>query len=234
MIWINPFGFGGGGGGAPTFPTIASIWEWWEPDLGGFADDDPIVTLEGQVAPGAGHDFTATSEPAYKAGIVNGVGVARFNGTTEFMEAVDPSALTAAHLWMVIKVVTENTGGGVWQFGTSASTNHYAFTDSNIYDGSCSTTRRTVGNPTPALTDWNVVEVISVSGEFTYNLNGTQLFTSGTNTVGINASCKIGVSHTLEKACDIAGVYLFDAKLSAPDRALMVTYLNDRFGLSIS
>lgn len=221
----------------PFLPSdLADIWEWWEPSRGGFADNDDIATLAGEVAPGAGHDFTAgaTVEPVYKENILNGLGVARFNGTTEFMDAVDPSALTAAHLFMVIKVVTEDTGGGVWQFGTSGSTNHYAFTDGNVYDGSCSTTRRTVGDPAPTvLTNWVVVEVVSISGEWTYKLDGTQKFTTGTNTVGINTSCKIGVSHTLEKACDIAGVYLFSAKLGAPDRTSMVDYLNDRFGLSI-
>lgn len=227
-----------GGGSAPTFPTFADIWEWWEPSRNGFVADQFIGTMAGQVAPGAGHDFTQTGadslKPIYKENIVNGVGVARFDGSTESLANVNPSALTAAHLWMVINVVAEQTATGVWQFGTSASTDHYAFTDGNIYDGACSTTRRNVGNPVPSLQAWRVVEVVSVSGEWTYKLDGTQLFTTATNTVALNTNCKLGVWGTLEKACDIAGVYLFSAKLSAGDRTLMVNYLNSRFGLSIS
>lgn len=199
--------------------------------------------MAGQEAPGAGHDFTqaiGASQPQYKASILNGLGVVRFDGSDDRLENVNPSALTAAHLFMVIKVVSETSATGVWQFGTSGNTDHYAFTDGEIYDGAASNTRRNPGNPTLALTDWRVVEVTSVSGAWDYLLDGAHGFASGdtlptaSNTVALNTNCKIGVWGTLEKACDIAGVYVFSAKLSAPNRTLMVNYLNDRFGLSIS
>lgn len=236
---INPYVFGiGGGGSNPTFPTITDVWEWWEPERGGFADNDAIGTLVGQVAPGAGHDFvqaTAGNKPTFKTGIVNGLGVARFDGATDYLEDVDPSALTAAHLFIVIKPVVETHVGGVWDFGTSASQNHYKNPgDLLIYDGSCSTTRRTVGAPGMTLDTWRVKEVVSTSSEWTYTLDGTQLFTTGTNTVGIKTDCFIGQDNTNERACDIAGVYLFSAKLGTTDRNLMVTYLNARWGLSMS
>lgn len=233
---------GGAAAPPPDDPsTIASIWEWWEPSRGGFADNDAITTLAGEVAPGSGHDFTQSTvglKPTYKASILNGLGIARFDGTDDSLQNVNPSALTAAHLWMVIKVATETAATGMWQFGTSGSTDHFAFTDNNIYDGACSTTRKTVGNPTPALVAWHVVEVVSISGEWTWRLNGAttgagEFFTTATNTVGISTNCKLGTWGTLERACDIAGVYLFSAKLTT-DRATMVTYLNDRFALSIS
>lgn len=231
---INPYALGtGGGGGPPTFPTLASIWEWWEPSRNSLTPDAAIANMAGQVAPGAGHDFSrASGQPIYKDNIINGLGVARF--TNQILENVDPSALTAAHLFMVVKMVTEGTATGPWKWGTSASADHYAFTDGNIYDGSLSNTRRTVGNPTPLLTDWRVVEIISTGTEWTFNLDGTQLFTTGTNTVGITSSCKLGTNGSNTKDYDFAGGYLCSAKLSGADRTSLIAYINSRFGRSSS
>lgn len=234
---INPYAYGGAAPPPDDPSTIASIWDWWEPSREGLANNDPISTLTGQVSPGAGHNFTQTltARPTFIDSVVNGLGVARFDGSNDFMGSVNPSALTAAHLWMVIKVVVQNHVSGTWDFGTSASQNHYALpADSKIYDGSCSNTRRDCGVPAADLTQWQVPEVVSTSSEWTYKVSGTQLFTTGTNTVGIKTDCHIGQDNTNERACDIAGVYLFSAKLSAGERTTMVAYLNDRFGLSIS
>lgn len=224
--------------GVPTFPTIASTWDWWEADRSGFADNDAIATLPGQVSPGAGHDFTqgtAANRPTYKAGIVNGVGVARFDGANDFLGGVNPSALTAAHVFMVIKPVVESTVGGMWDFGTSASGNVYVNPgDLLIYDGTCSSVRKVVGAPGMAINVWRVVEVVSISGKWTFRIDGTQIFTTAVNTVGIKTDCQLGQDNTNERACDIAGLYLFSAELSGGDRTLMVNYLNPRFAKSIS
>ena len=227
-----------------TPSDLASIWDWWEPSREGLADTDPIATLTGQVAPGAGHNFTQgtlANRPTYKANQLNGLGIADFlNGVdADYMIGVDPSALTAAHLFIVIKADADPPGTSIvpWKFGTSASPDHYPFTDSKFYCGACSTSRRDCTNPAAALTSWRVVEVISTATEYTVKLDGTQLFTSGTNTVGITNSCVLGASSTTGNnpwAGEFAGIYLCSAKLSAGDRTDMIGYLNTRFALSSS
>lgn len=99
-------------------------------------------------------------------------------------------------MFMVIKAKNDpalNQGdSGFVTFGTSVSLNHYPFIDSIIYEGSFSTVRQTVGNPTTSLAQLNLYNVLSKSGNYTSYLNGTQIFTTSTNTVGINSNPKIG------------------------------------------
>lgn len=200
--------------------------------------------MAGQFAPGAGHDFTqanASRRPDFIDNVINGLGVVRAPSTVETLQNVNPSALTAGHVFIVIKNVAETSNRSPWAFGTSASQDHYAFTDNSVYCGIGSTTRRTIGDPTPLLAAWRVVEVVTTSSEWTYRLDGATtgtgvFFTTATNTVAFKSSCVIsGFADTNGWGNgDIAGVYIFSAKLSSGDRTLMVSYLNNRFALSIS
>lgn len=244
---INPYVHGAGAPAPPAFPSIASIWDWWEPDRGGFANNDPIGTLVGQVAPGSGHNFvqgTAGAKPTFVTNQINGLGIARFAvaGTADWMNGVNPSALTAVHCFIVRLIPADPplTSQIAWAFGSDTVPDAVPFTDSNIYAGPFSTVRKTIGNPAISLAAWRVYEIVSVSGEFTWRIDGATtgagvFFTTGTNTVGIVTSCVIGADVNNANQCneDIAGIYIFSAKLTT-DRAAVVTYLNTRFGLSIS
>lgn len=239
--------FSGTGSTSISPSDITGAWEWWEPSREtGYADSDPMDILTGQVSPGTGHDFTQPTggnKPLFKTNIINGLAVAQFAGTTWFAN-VDPSALTEAHVF----VVWEKTNGDTnlcfpWQFGTSASLNAYPDPSSanKIFDGTCSTTRRDCGDPAPTLAAVRVVEVVSTSSEWTWRIDGATsgagvFFTTATNTVGIRSDCRLGAWTGIGNGLTgyIAGCYFFSAKLSSGDRALMVTYLNSRFGLSIS
>jgi hypothetical protein len=123
---------------------------------------------------------------------------------------------------------------GLWNTSTDSNNTHYPFTDGIIYDSTGSSARKTVGNPAAALTSWRVVEVVTKSGSWTYWLDGTQLFTTGTNTVSFGNNAKLGQSVTTPFLVGyVAGMYLYSAELSAPDRAVLVSYINTRFGLSM-
>lgn len=223
----------------PFTPSdLADIWEWWEPEREGLADNDPIAILTGQVAPGAGHNWTQSSadqKPQFHTNQINGLGTATF-GSNDNLANVNPSALTAAHIFLIVKNNTEGTASALWDLGTSGNTNHYAFTDNHIYDGSCSTTRRDVGDPVPTLVAWRLVEIISTPAEWTYLLDGLQLFTTGTNTVAIRSNCVFGAKTGALSAWSngrMAGLYICSAKLDSADRNQLVDYLNNRFNLSV-
>lgn len=235
---INPYVFGGGGGATPS--DIANIWEWWEPSRDTYNNNDPVSLLTGQVSPGVGHNWvqaTGTAQPVYLSNQLNGLGIVDFPHVAggDYLSDVNPSALTAAHFFIVLKVDNDPpaTAQVPWKFGTSGSTDHFPFTDSNIYCGAFSTTRQSVGDPAASLASWRVYEIVSTSSEYTALLDGTQLFTTGTNTVGILATCTFGSNLGVNPwDGQVAGLYIFSAKLTT-DRADMVTYLNSRFGLSI-
>lgn len=235
---INPFLISPS---APADPsTISSIWDWWEPSRESLSDNDPISTLNGQFA---AKTFTQTgvNRPTFKANILNSLGVADFVVTPNpsSMTGPDASALTAGQVFLVIKVPSdpgvfgENTP---WRIGTDGSNaDAYTFTDGVVYIGAGSTARKTAGNPSVTTAAWRVLEVITTSSEYTVNIDGTQLFTTGTNTVGFRNGILLGLGPSGGQFTgQIAGLYIFSAKLSSGDRTTMVNYLNDRFALSIS
>lgn len=248
---IDPYVFGAGGG-ATTPSSITSIWEWWEPSREGLSNNDPIITLTGQVSPGTGHNWgqaTSTSRPTYLSNQINGLGVAHFDitggaGGADWMDGVNPHALTAVHFFIVMKMPSDPPGTSqiAWAFGTDTSNpDAVPFTDSTIYAGPFSNARKTPGNPTPSLAAWRVYEVVSTSSEWTWRIDGATtgagvFFTTATNSVAILTNCVLGADANGAnwKNEDIAGIYIFSAKLSSGDRTTMVNYLNTRFGLSIS
>jgi hypothetical protein len=102
---------------------------------------------------------------------------------------------SAVTMFMIVKVKNDpptDPNSGFVKFGTAATVNHFPYSDSNIYDDTFSATRRTVGNPTTPLNQLNIYNVLSTSTEWTAQLNTTQIYTSGINTVDINSNPKIG------------------------------------------
>jgi hypothetical protein len=226
---------------APFTPSdLADIWEWWEPWREGLANNDPIATLTGQVAPGAGHDWgqtDANEKPTFKTNVINGLGAALF-GPTDHMSDVNPSALTAAHWFLVIQNILPTSATCPWRFGTSASSDTYALSaDNKIYCGVFSSTRRDCGDPAPPLTDWHCIEVVSTSSEWTCKLDGNQLFTTATNTVASPNPCTLAANTSTGSLVwnngYMAGIYICSAKLDSTERGQMVNYLNSTFDLSI-
>lgn len=232
---INPYVFGVGGGGISTPSDLADIWEWWEPERQGLADDALMEELTGQANARHMPKVSDALRPTFKTNQINGLGAARFGGAA--VQIPNMSALTASHFFLVIQVDNDPpaTGfGGLHNNGTSGLTSHYCFTDNNIYEGWGTDTRFTVGNAAASLAAWRVYEVLSISGTFTVLLDGTQLNTRASNTVAFpnDATHVIGIITSNFLMGYIAGAYQFDAELSSGDRTLLINYINSRFALS--
>lgn len=233
---IDPYRFATAGG-APSFPSIGSIWEWWEPEREGLADNDPVSQVTGQA--NARHFLqTGSEKPTYKANQINGLGAVRME-QSKWLNFPDMSALTASHFFLVIKIDADppvSGAGGLHRNSSGSTDAHYPFNDSNIYECWGTSSRLTVGNPAAALTSWRVYEVISISGEFTVLLDGTQLNTRATNTVGWNSTTRpFGQTAAGNWTNGYwAGAYQFSAKITGADRTSLINYINSRFGLSSS
>lgn len=176
-----------------------------------------------------------TNRPIFTANQINGLGAARMqNG--DWFELPDFSAITASHFFLVIKIDADppaSGAGGLHRNSNGATDAHYPFNDSNIYECWGTDTRLTVGNPAADLTQWRVYEIISISGEFTVLLDGTQLNTRASNTVGWGGLARFGHTNAGNWTNGYwAGAYQFSAKLSSGDRTAIIDYINDRFGLS--
>lgn len=236
--------YGGGGGSPPVPSTLAQMWMWGEPSREtGLNDGDPMATLTDQL--GGGRNWsqsTASFKPIYKTGILNGLACARGEGfhssIANFWTGPSLAGLTAAHVFLIAKCDTEAVGtndNGLWNFGTQGNNVFYPWTDNKIYDATMSSARKdNISHTGQALTSWRVLEVISTSSEWTMKLDGTQLFTTGTNTVSGNSAPRLMRNDSGDALKGyVAGVYIFSAKQTT-DRATLITYINTRFGLSVS
>jgi hypothetical protein len=113
------------------------------------------------------------------------------------LSGLDFSTFSANSVTMFMIVKAKNdppiqSNSGFVKFGTDPSPNHFPWQSGDIYDGAFSSTRRNVGNPTTALNQLNLYNVLSTSTEWTARLNESQIYTTLTNTVAINANPKIG------------------------------------------
>jgi hypothetical protein len=148
---------------------------------------------------------------------------------------------SAIHSFVVHRRVsattTDITLTGFWGIGTSGLQSHMPFTDGKIYDDGGGATRYDCGTP-PAAVALNIpqaYEVQNQAGSWRNFLNGRPQFTSLTNTVGSGAASPvIGLSPGTTNVYydgDIAEYIFYNRILTANERALLINYLNGRYGL---
>lgn len=221
---------------------VASMWEFWEPRLEGLNDNDPIGQLTGQIAPGSGHNFTqsnSSKKPVYKANIVNGQGVARFDGSDDEMVGANPSGLSAVHFFVVIKIDADPPAAnknGTWSFSSGCL---------GLYPNLADTTKisacdflnagaQVFSKGGMALDTWRVYEVASTATAWKFRLDGTLLHTVGGivghQTNGFNPIGRSGPFDPNFLDGDIAGIYISSAELSNGDRIGLYNYFNNEFG----
>lgn len=105
------------------------------------------------------------------------------------------STLTQGESFMVVRVKNDppiGANSGFINFGTSGSNIHFPWESGNIFDDFGCNTRRDTGNPATTLAQWNLYGVLTKTNNWTSRLNGTQLFTTGTNTVSFSSTPKLG------------------------------------------
>jgi hypothetical protein len=240
-----------GGGATPFNPIVLSPYLDIDPGKFGLNDGNAIGTATDYS--GNGRNFTqatAGNKPTFKTAIVNGLPVMRFDGVDDYLQTTGwPTNLVSAELWIVLKIVSDppspDTKTGFMEFGSTVVRSHFPYTDGTIYDQFGTDTRKTTVNPTPSLASaFHLYHVISKSGEWTSELDGTQLFTTATNTVGWNPAPLIGAGNHTDILGDPSGTpYVFAGdmarllitpELSAGNRTKMKTYVGTVYGLTIS
>ncbi len=237
---VRPGLRGLGGGSAPWTPLTPATPAWW---LRG----DSVVLNGGTVAQwtdksGNGRHWTQGSaplQPTYAASAINGKPGLTFAAAAQ-QELVGPDliavGLTAAETFIVMQLNADPPAAaakcGLWRTESAASVAVVPFTDGIIYDGFGSTARKTTVNPAASMASPCIYSVISTSAEWTSSLNGTQIFTTGTNTVGWNTATRIGSSVTNWFDGVMCEWIVYGAKLSDGDRASVIAYLKARYGIA--
>jgi len=184
-----------------------------------------------------GFDIIGTNTPTYNATGLNSLPSFDFNGTSNYMTVPNVGlGLTSAEVFIAgIRDADPPTDptSGFWFYGSQSGVdNHVPYMDGNIYDAWGSTARKTVGNPTPSLASKFLYNISSASGAWTARLNGTQIFTTATNTVGFRTAPLLGKS---EGAYYYKGKFgsklLLNTVATTTQRTLINAYFNTKYAI---
>jgi hypothetical protein len=140
-------------------------------------------------------------------------------------------------LFIVLKPDHSVTQNSLLKFSSSGvPTDYYYFSDT-IYSSFGSTARNSHTPPYAGagLNAAQVFNVTSVAGEYTARVDGTQVFTTATNTVGWGLAACLGggdnpAAPTQFGTGLIAAVLIYDHKLSTNDRTTVMTGLRTKYG----
>lgn len=232
---------GVGGGGIWTPAALGSPLAIWlkGDDLSG-SDGDAISAWND--ASGNSRNFTqgtGVDQPHLEVAELNSLNVVHFaKANTERLAGSSLSGLSSsASIFRVTKAVSDpgatNVGGPTF-FGTAGSNNHETFTDGSIYNGDLSSARKTVGNPSTTLAQWNIIGITSAASDYKYYINGVQFFSTATNTVAFSTTPVIGRGGGVNADWDgyIAEFILVSNVPSSGDREKIEGYLAHKWGIT--
>jgi len=213
------------------------------------ADDSATITIAtgvSQWADKSGNAYhlvqaTGSAQPAVASGALNGLDVVRFNGSSHRLAVSSfPTAESAYSVYIVVDKAADPANAspkvGAWH-GTSdggvSNASHFPFSDGNVYESFGSSARKTVGNLTPSLASARIWNVNSASGAWSTYLDGTSVFSTGTNTVGMSSTFHVGSNggSTVFLEGDVAEIVMFNSVLSTGDRQALEGYLAWKWGL---
>lgn len=168
----------------------------------------------------------------------NGRGYAQLDGTDDSWNIPDNtfSGVTACEMFAVLQIdndpPAQSQQGGGWKIGSGTFT-FYPFTTAVIFDSFATDTRKTTGNPAQDLEAWHAYQVVSAANLWTSWHNGTQHFTTGTNTVGFAATGLMFGENSNNDNMDgnVGEVIIYKAPKTAGDRTLILNFLSAKWGL---
>lgn len=232
------------GAEAPAvLPSDIRNLRWWLEArfIPGLADGASVATWPDMSR--SGYDATQATgakQPVHRAGVLAGQPVVRFNGSSQYLQALGFSALS---LPLTVFVVAS-------QSGAAGSQRHFLFLDgpsgtlgmfwsdssTNLFLGDATNTWTGLIKATPAL------PLAIYSGQLVPGGGTSSLWANGalqvTNTGTISATLSqpsIGAAAAPSNywAGDIAAIILYDRALSATERDQVQQYLAQTYGLSV-
>lgn len=215
-------------------PPVSGLILWLEGYALELDDGDPIATWED--LSGQGNDATQptpANQPTFKTNVINGLPVARFSAGHRLLLPDLYSGASEGEVFVVLELPS-TSDRGFWTFGTASQSDHYPHSGS-LYNGFGSTSRHGGFNPGVTITDPHIFNVSAGPGSWIARTNGNQVRSDG-NTVAFPSQPVIGRSaggSPQNFDGDIAAILCYDHVLSSGDRDDALTYLADRFGISV-
>lgn len=244
------------GGGGPQPSDLSGLELWLKADaITGVADGGNITTTWPDSSGNARHATSvqgSTDWPIWQATAgPNSTSRVKTYGTTGgtiagagwFTLPNFMTGFTAGDVFVVMRKIVKssalpaNCGPPLGDWGSTTGDLFVFNTDQKIYDGTGSSARKTTVDPGDVTTAAFVYEIRTASAAWSNYKNGTQLFTTATNTVSFNSAPFIG--HTTSNSARYDGyiseVIFFSRVLddTTERKAVIHAYLNTKYGFSL-
>lgn len=221
-------------------PVSTNLKLWLRADTISASDSDALASWSDES--GQSNDATqgtGGNQPIYHTNRINSLPTVTFNGTSQYFSLPDfASAFTQGEVFIVAKVASDppsiQSKTGLWSFGTATNNTHYPWTDGVIYDTWGSTTRHTVGNQFQPLTTQRLYNVSTAAGSWIARVDGVQVLSDGSNTVGFPTAPTLGKSlQSFYLNGEIGEIAIYSAPLSSDDRASVVSCLMTKWDVEL-
>lgn len=218
--------------------TIVGLKFWLDASrISGLSDGAAVAQWDDSSGQGNhATQATAANQPVYKAGVINGRPVVRFDGSNDSLRA--PFGLAHQHTqFVVLRFVV--AGGSPAGFFASDNT---SYAGGFIYTGGKLCVYETGANFSEGSTETagvaSIQSFISASTGLNYRhfKNGAEIVKTGTNNIGTGTPSQyvLGAraNSTSFSNCDIAEVLCYNSALSDSDRARVQNYLGAKYGIA--
>jgi len=149
---------------------------------------------------------STTRRPLYRN--TSGIKSIEFDGSNDYLQMPSLRSYAAGgHVVYSMKLdndppTVSNGGAPIGQTGSSTASDHHPYIDGNIYQGFMSTVRRNTGNPSTSMASWHYEDMWSFTNDWGLALNGTNHYTTATNTVAKADTPFVG-SHIRDQGAEI-------------------------------
>jgi hypothetical protein len=205
-------------------------------------DGDQVVMWRDQADDGNdASQATATEQPLFKTGIINGLPVVRFDGVDNNLEITQfAGGNSAAEIFIVIAVDVDPPAAagqtGLWKFNAAGpQASSYPWTTGVVFEGWGTTSRLYSGDPTEDLTVFRLYNVRTQSGQYDVYIDTVLEWTRASNTVEFNQDPILIGGDTLWGRYldgDVAVVAMYDHVLTGTERTAVETWADDKFALA--
>lgn len=137
------------------------------------------------------------------------------------------SAYTAGELFVKAKNDPAYSNGGGFGFGNDQGLGDHHPYSSGFYSSFGNATRRTCGGGATAASVWHIANWWSAPSDWRFNINGAQVYATGSNTVSFPSTSIVGKSNPGGNYWGwVKAVVLFNRKLTTEERTSVEDWLD--------
>jgi hypothetical protein len=211
---------------------------WLKADaLTGYSDGLTVTTWTDFSGNGTSVPRFGVTTPAYKlVGINNKPSIEFKAGEFDNYSLPNLSALSQGEIFVITKINNDPpvaASSGLWVLGNSANT-HYPWVNGNIYDEFG--TNNTKGNiAAPPLNQARIYNVRSLPNSWVSRLDGSILFSTGSNTVSFQSAARLGINAASNYYDGLMSeVVFYNQALNTAQRNIVENYLASKYNITIA